>query len=182
MKVNYAIILQLVLACAFLFFSVDLLHVRKFTFGDLRPAIASVCLVGILYIQMLKILKDKEKKIKEKLKLQSQLINSLILKNSMNTRLVRDIAIPRLFEQSADELVNQLHDSGLTIPELSNYGFDKNIISQYELLYYLNKVKEKKDLLDKPSNSAVISLVNNNLKEHETAVKRQTEKKSSNYY
>ena len=99
----------------------------------------------------------------------------------MNTRLVRDIAIPRLFEQNADDFVNQLHESGLTIPELSNYGFDKNIISQYELLYYLNKVKEKKDLLDKPSNSAVISLVNNNLKEHETVQKRQVDKKSSYY-
>ncbi len=181
MKINYAIVLQLVLASAFIFLSVDLLQIRKFTFSDIRSSVASVCLVGILYIQMLKVLKDKEKKIKEKLKLQSQLINSLILKNSMNTRLVRDIAIPRLFEQNADDFVNQLHESGLTIPELSNYGFDKNIISQYELLYYLNKVKEKKDLLDKPSNSAVISLVNNNLKEHETVQKRQVDKKSSYY-
>ena len=101
-------------------------------------------------MQTLKIINTGEKKLKGKMKHQAQLIDNLLLANSINARLLKEIAIPELFEHHTDEIISRMHASGLSLTELINFGIDRNIIAHYELVYYIGKAKEQQELLSAP--------------------------------
>lgn len=110
--------------------------------------IIGACITGILFIQVLKMLYEVEKKLKAKIKEQAQLLNSALLTNSFNARLLRDFVIPGLIEHNPDESISRLNDCGISINDLKNYGINPEIIASYELFYYIRKAKEQQDLLN----------------------------------
>src|SRR5438105_5432000 len=98
MKTAYATLVQIILAVILLFTSVLTPDIRQFVFNHLQFVVIGICITGILYVQTLKTINTKEKKLKGKIKYQSQLIENLLLANSINVRVLKDIAIPQLFE------------------------------------------------------------------------------------
>ena len=148
MRTRYAILVQIVLSLILIATSIVTPTIRKFLFNHLQWVIIGICIIGILYVQMLKVIYSEGKKLKAKIKNQSQLIDTLLISGSIHGRILKEIVIPELFEHNADEFIARLHASGISTGELINYGIDRKIIAHYELYYYIGKAKEQQELLN----------------------------------
>jgi hypothetical protein len=158
MRSNNASLIQGVLLTVILITTANTPAMRQFIFSNFQLLIVATCVAGIFYLQVHKAIRAKERRLKEKIKDQSELINNLLLANSINTRLLRDIAIPRLFENDTEDLVKRLRDSGLNLSELSGYGLNKRIIAQYEMFYYLSKIEEQQNQLNSLTKANIESI------------------------
>ena len=159
MRTHHATLMQLILALILITTTAFTPAIREFIFNHLKWMIIGICITGILYIQTLKIIYAGEKRLRNKIKHQSQIIDGLLISGSINAKLLKNIAIPELFERHSDEFIARLHASGITISELMNYGIDPTIIARYELFYYIGKAKEQQELLNvgKKTNGDIIN-------------------------
>lgn len=147
MRTHRATVVQIVVSLILIITSVFTPAIRLLLFNHVQWIVIAMCVTGILYLQTLKIIYAGEKKLKAKIKHQSQLIDGLLHSNALNAGILKDIAIPELFKQNADEFIARLHASGISITELVNFGIDRNIIAHYELFYYIGKAREQQELL-----------------------------------
>jgi|GEM_PF-6259889 hypothetical protein len=159
MRTHHATLVQIILALILFVTAFFTPAIRQFIFNHTHWMIIGVCIAGIFYLQTLKITSAGERRLKSKIKHQSQIIDNLLVSNSIQAKLLKDIALPELFERHADEFTARLYASGVTITELMNYGIDPNIIAHYELYYYIGKAKEQQELLStsKKTNGDIIN-------------------------
>ena len=148
MRTHYATLVQIVLSLIFIVTSIATPSIRIFLFNHLQWVLIGICICGILYLQVLKVIYSEGRRLKTKIKNQSQLIDTLLMSGSIHGRILKDIVIPELFEHNADEFISRLHASGISTGELVNYGIDRKIIAHYELYYYIGKAKEQQELLN----------------------------------
>ena len=148
MRAHYATMVQIVLSLILTATSIFTPTIRIFLFNHLQWVVIGFCITGILYIQVLKAIYREGKRLKTKIKNQSQLIDTLLISGSIQGRILKEIVIPELFEHNADEFISRLHASGISTGELINYGIDRKIIAHYELYYYIGKAKEQQELLN----------------------------------
>lgn len=167
MRTHRATLVQIILALILFITAAFTPAIRQFIFNHTQWMIIGVCITGIFYLQTLKITDAGERRLKSKIKQQSQIIDGLLMSNSIQAKLLKDIALPELFEMHADEFTARLYASGITITELMNYGIDPNIIAHYELYYYIGKAKEQQELLNAPKktngdiiNTPILKVVN----------------------
>jgi hypothetical protein len=148
MRSHKASFIQGVLLLIILCTAVNTTGIRQLVFEHLQLFIIATCVAGIFYLQAHKLIRARERRLKEKIKDQSDLINNLLLANSINTRLVRDIALPQLFEKDMHHFMERLRESNLNVAELNGYGLNKKILAHYELFHYLGKAAEQQDKLN----------------------------------
>jgi hypothetical protein len=167
MRTHHATLMQIILALILFTTAAFTPAIRQFIFNHTHWLIIGVCSAGIFYLQTLKIARAGERRLKSKLKQQTQLIDNLLLSNAIQAKLLKDIALPELFDMHADEFTARLHASGITVSELMKYGIDPNIIAHYELYYYIGKAKEQQELLTAPKktngdmiNTPILKIVN----------------------
>ncbi|THU35878.1 hypothetical protein FAM09_21020 [Niastella caeni] len=122
--------------------------IREFIFNNKEWLIVVVCITGIVFIQALKTIYSAEKRLKSKIKQQTESLNASVLSGSFNSRLLKDFVIPELFEQNPDACIARLHACGISIHDMKSLQIDQNIIARLELFYYLGKAKEQQDLLN----------------------------------
>jgi hypothetical protein len=142
MRTHFANVVQIILSLVLIVTSIFTPSIRIFLFNHLQWVIIGICITGILYVQILKAIYREGKRLRAKIRNQTQLIDTLLISSSIHGRILKDIAIPELFEQNADEFTSRLHASGISTRELVNLGIDRNIIAHYELYYYIGKAKE----------------------------------------
>jgi hypothetical protein len=148
MRTHYANLVQIVLSLILVAAAIVTPTIRIFLFNHLQWVIIGICITGILYVQVLKVIYGEGKRLKAKIKNQSQLIDTLLISGSLQGRILKDIVIPEMFERNADEFISKLHESGISTAELINFGIDRKIIAHYELYYYIGKAKEQQELLN----------------------------------
>ena len=148
MRMHFATVVQIILSLILIVTSIFTPAIRIFLFNHLQWVIIGICITGILYVQMLKAIYREGKRLRTKIRNQTQLIDTLLISSSIHGRILKHIAIPELFEQNADGFISRLHASGIGTSELINFGVDRNIIAHYELYYYIGKAKEQQEVLN----------------------------------
>lgn len=162
MRTHFAILVQIILSLVLIVTSIFTPSIRIFLFNHLQWVIIGMCITGILYVQVLKSIYKEGKRLKTKIKNQSQLIDTLLISGSIHGRILKDIAIPELFEHNPDEFISRLHALGFGTSELINLGIDRKIIAHYELYYYIGKAKEQQELLNAHKKANIDEPVINN--------------------